>query len=236
VEDHVHARLVLAERDLLAAPRIAERLRRHPGVLRDDGAVGAHVADAGAVASLELVDERDVHTAHEADALRAADERGQRADEKGAFLLAELERGEVGRRRDGPAGGVEGDGEIDAGELDLRILLREQREVVGEDEPDADDEVHPLGGEEAEAGLAIGALTGLDEADARAELPVRALGAAERAVVERLVSPAADVEHDTDVEPLAGGELLGTARPHEQQRGVHREEHAEDEEELAHGP
>ena len=64
---------------------------------------------------------------------------------------------------------------VDAGEVDVRVFLGELRDVVGEDEADADDEVHVLGGEQAEAGLAIGAFARLDEADRRAELLFGAL-------------------------------------------------------------
>ena len=59
----------------------------------------------------------DVHPADESDFLRLADERGERADEKRAFFLPELERGDVRRRRDRIAGGVGADRVVDAGEV-----------------------------------------------------------------------------------------------------------------------
>src|SRR6185437_6811432 len=86
-------------RELLALARIAERFRRDAGVLRDHGAVRADVLHAGLVARFEFLNERHVHTAHEADLLRVADERRQRADEEGAFLFLELDRRHVRRRR-----------------------------------------------------------------------------------------------------------------------------------------
>ncbi len=55
-----------------------------------------------------------------------------------------------------------------------------------------------LGGEHAQAGLAVGAFAGFDEADRRAELLLGELRAAVGAVVERLVAQPADVEHDAD--------------------------------------
>ena len=81
----------------LPRPGLRNASGRDAGVLRDHGAVGADVLHAGAVARLELVDERDVHAAHEADFLRSADQRRERADEERALFLAELERGEVRR-------------------------------------------------------------------------------------------------------------------------------------------
>ena len=89
-------------------------------------------------------------------------------------------------------------------------------------------------GEQPEAGLAVGALAGLDEAHPRPELPLRALGAEVGAVVERLVAAAADVEDDADVERVALGRLRRAGRAHEEERDVRREEHADDEEQLAH--
>ena len=101
----------------LPSTGIAERFGRDAGVLRDHRAVGTDVLHAGAVARLELVDERDVHAAHEPDLLRPADERRQRADEERALLLAELERREVRRRRDRIALRVRLHGVVDAREL-----------------------------------------------------------------------------------------------------------------------
>jgi hypothetical protein len=181
------------------------------------------------------VDERDVHAAHEAHAVAAADERRERADEEGALLLAELERGEVGRRRHDVPRGVGLQCVVDARERRAGVLARERREVVGEDEAHADDQVHPLGGEQAKAGLAVGALAGLDEAHAGAELALRALGAEVGAVVEGLVAAAADVEDDADVERIPLRRLRRPGRPHEEEGDVRREEHADHEEQLSHG-
>ena len=64
---------------------------------------------------------------------------------------------------------------VDAGEVRLRdtrcaIVV----EVVGEDEADADDQVEPLGGEQADARLAVAALARLDVLGLDAELAHRA--------------------------------------------------------------
>ncbi len=101
VVDDVHALLVLVERELLALAGIAERIRRHAGVLHDHGAVRADVLHARAVARFEFLNERHVHAADEADLLRVADERRERADEERTFFFVELERRDVGRRQDG---------------------------------------------------------------------------------------------------------------------------------------
>ena len=97
VVDHVHALLVLVERELLALARVAEGFGRHAGVLHDDLAVRADALHAGLVAGLELLDERHVHPAHEADLLRVPDHRRDRADEERAFFFLELERRDVRR-------------------------------------------------------------------------------------------------------------------------------------------
>ena len=197
-------------------------------------AVGTHRLHAGDVAHLELVDEREVHAAHEAHLLRLADERRDGADEEGALLLAKLERGEIGGRLDDPPVLVGREGIVDAGEVRVRIFLGELREVVGEDEADADDDVHAFGGEQAQPRLAIGAFTRLDEADADAELLLGALGTEIGAVVERLVAATAQVEHDADVHRVARGRLGGTGWMNEQKDNVDAEQHGHEDEQLLH--
>src|SRR6185437_6811433 len=56
------------------------------------------------------------------------------------------------------------------GGLGVRVFFGQLRHVVGEDEADADHEVHVLGGEQAQAGLAIRTLAGLDQPDVGTEL------------------------------------------------------------------
>ena len=110
------ARLILAERELLALAGILECVGSDARVLRDHLAVGANFLHAGAIAGLELVDERDVHSADESDFLRVADQRRQCADEERAFLFAELERRDVRRRRNDVAFLVGRERVVDAGE------------------------------------------------------------------------------------------------------------------------
>ena len=145
------------------------------------------------------------------------------ANEKGPLLLAELERGEIRRRGDDVPRGIECERVVDAGEIRVWIFLREPGEIVGEDEADPDHELHVLRREQPQAGLAIGAFTGLDEVDVRAELLLCALPAAIRAVVERLVAASANVEHDADVEPARARRRHGRRGMNEQQRDVGEE-------------
>src|SRR5438105_5939647 len=100
MEDHFHALIVLAERELLAFTRILERIRRHTGVLRDNLTVGTDFLHTGAIAGLEFVNEWDVHSAHESYFLRVTDQSGECANQIRSFLFAELECGDVGRWRD----------------------------------------------------------------------------------------------------------------------------------------
>src|SRR5207247_675000 len=100
----------------------------------------------------------------------------------------------IRRRRNRIARFVDTDRIIDAGEVGVGVFLRELREVVRKDEPDADDEIHAFGREQPEAGLAIRAVARLDESHVSTQLPVRALTAKVRAVVERLVAAAAEIE------------------------------------------
>jgi hypothetical protein len=129
---------------------------------------------------------------------------------------------------------VGGDGIVHAGEAGVRVLLGELGEVVGEDEADADHEVHPFGGEQAEAGFAVGALAGLDEPDVHPELLLGPLGTEIRAVVERLVAAPAEVEHHAHVHRVAGGRDRGAGRVHEEERHVDDEQHAHEDEKLLH--
>src|SRR2546423_7311578 len=90
VENHLDALIVLAERQLLALAGILERVRGDAGVLRDDLAMRTHLFHTGAIAGLELVDQWDIHSAHESNFLRVPDQRRQRANEVRSFLFAEL--------------------------------------------------------------------------------------------------------------------------------------------------
>ena len=67
------------------------------------------------------------------------------------MLFPELERRHVRRRRDRIAGGIGGHREVDPGEVRSRIVLRQLRQVVREDESDANHEVHAFGCEKPKA-------------------------------------------------------------------------------------
>ena len=123
------------------------RRGRDTSVLHDDLAVWAHLLHAGAIARLEFVDERNVHSAHESDLLGVTDECRQRADEVRPFFLAKFERRNIRRWRDHVAIRIGRQRLVDARERRVRILLREIGEIVGEDESDANHQVHPFGSE-----------------------------------------------------------------------------------------
>ena len=143
-----------------------------PAYCDDDLAVGADGVHAGLIAGLELVDQREVHAADEADASSILPTSAASAPT----------RNEPSSSRNLSAARFGGGGIMLPGDVDWRARSRRRRnctfgysfascvEVVGEDEADADDEVHAFGGQQPQARLAIGALAGLDEADARAEL------------------------------------------------------------------
>src|ERR1035437_6063131 len=99
------------------------------------------------------------------------------ADEERPLLFAELERRKVRGRRHGIAVGADRDGKVDAGEGDARGLRCDRAQVVGEDESEGDHELHPLGGQQPQPGLAVRAFARLDVAYASAELRGRTLGA-----------------------------------------------------------
>ena len=150
------------------------------------------------------------------------------------MLLTELERREIRGRRDGPAGFVDGDREIHAGERDVRILVGQLREVVGKNEADADHEVHPFRGEQAQPGLPVGTLSRFHEPHPRAELLCGALGPDVGAIIEGLVATSPEVEHDADFHRVARGRPRCARWMHEEQRHVDGEQRESECQELAH--
>src|ERR1700682_4999691 len=234
VEDHLDTLVVLAERQLLALARILERVGCDAGVLRYHLTIRTHLFHTGAIARLEFVNQWDVHSTHESDFLRVTNECSQRADEIRSFLLAELERGDVGWRRNYVPVLVRRQSVVDAGECRVGIFLREVGEIVGEDETDADDEIHPLGGQKSQSRFAIGALTGLDEADVGAQYLRGAVGTGIGAVVEGLVASATDVEHDADSDWRSLLTLGLGAPTGEKESDVYGEQEGRDEDQLSH--
>jgi hypothetical protein len=106
--------------------------------------------------------------------------------------------------------------------------------VIGEDEADADDEIHPFGGEQPETRLPVRPFAGLDEADPDAELLLGALGAKVGTVIERLVAASAEVEDDADVHGVASRGLFGAGGVGEQEGDVDDEQDAHEEKQLPH--
>ena len=158
-------------------------------VLREDLHAGLGVLDALRVAGLELVDERDVHAADEADRVGLGGLGGRDTGEVRGLLLGEDERRDV----------VALDHGVDDAEGGLRVLLGGglQRGAVGE--ADADDRVVALLGQRDQALLLVGVrltVGGLDVGGLVAELLLRLLQTGERGVVEGLVALAADVVRD----------------------------------------
>ena len=130
---------------------------------------------------------------------------------------------------------VGGERVVDVGEVDVRVFLGELRDVVGEDESDADHEIHVLGREQPQACLAVGCFAWLDESDRRAEFLLGALRAAVGAVVERLVAESADVEHDADVDGVVDrGMAARTPGRTNEQRHVGSEQRAHEDHQLSH--
>src|SRR5262249_13918685 len=143
-------------------------------------------------------------------------------------------RGDVRRWRKNVARGIRRERVVDAREVDVRIFLCELRDVVREDEPYPDDEVHVFRREQTQTCFAIGAFAGFDETDARAELFLGHHGAAVGAVVERLVAKTADVEYDADIDGIARGGLRGAGDVHEEEGHVHHDERGHEDEQLSH--
>ena len=199
VEDYFDALIVLTERQLLALARILECVGCDAGVLRDHLTIGTDFLDAGSITRLELVNERDVHPAHESDFSGVTHQRRQRAHQIRSLFFSEFQRGDIRRRRNHVSFRISGQGVVDSGERGIGIFLRQVGQIVGENEADPDHQIHSFCGEQSQACFAIRSLARLDEADVRAEHFGGAVGAGVGAIVERFVATPADVEHDPDV-------------------------------------
>ena len=97
VEDHFDALIVLTERQLFALAWILERVGRDARVLHDHLAIRTDFLHAGPISRLELVNERNVHSADESDFLGVTYHRRESADQIRSFFFAKLERGNVWR-------------------------------------------------------------------------------------------------------------------------------------------
>src|SRR5262245_13032947 len=81
VIDDVGALVVLGQRQLLALGRVLECGAGGAGVLDDHLRPGPHRVHAGHVAGFELLDERDLHAAHEPELAGLVEQRCQRPDQ-----------------------------------------------------------------------------------------------------------------------------------------------------------
>ena len=206
VKDDVGALVVLREPELLALGRILERRAGRARVLHQHLELRVDRRDAGAVAGLELLDERDLHAAHEPDLAGPVEECRERADQVGALLLLEGERREVRGQRIARLHGVVHARELDGGELAGELV-----DVVREQEADAEHELAAARGELAQRRLAVGALAGLERLDLDPELLPGLLEPGVGGVVEGLVAAPAHVEHEADLERAPRG-LAGATR------------------------
>ena len=234
VENHVDALVVLTERQLLALARILECVGRDAGVLRDHLTIGTDFLDAGSITRLELVNERDVHPAHESDFSGVTHQRRQRAHQIRSLFFSEFQRGDIRRRRNHVSFRISGQGVVDSGERGIGIFLRQVGQIVREDEADTDDEIHSLSRQQSQACFAISSLTRLDESDVGAEHFRRAVGSGVSAIVERFVTSATDIQHDSNANRGRLFSLGDGAPTGEKERNMYSEEQGGDDDQFSH--
>src|SRR5882757_1292130 len=196
----VGAVVVLAFGDDLALGRVVEagevRRLRDVGGLHLDRRI--HGLDAGLVAGLELLDQRLLHPADEADVVRLRRERRGDPDQEGALVLGEQQALEV-RPLDAVV--------VDQREMDLRELRDHLADGGRIGEADRDDRVVPLPrkqGQPVRFGLVALALHGRELLGLDVQGGLRFLQTRGRQVVERLVTPTTDVVRETDLERFRG--------------------------------
>src|SRR3954451_12556955 len=199
--DDVGALVVHALGDDLALRRVVEPGEVAGGrdVLDVDGDVRLHGLGAGHVAGLELLDQRGLLTADEADVVGRRLQGGGDTGQEGALVLREPQSGDVsGAER--LAVGVQSAG-VDDRELGVRVLLGHVADHVAVGEAHRDDRVVAL---ICELGEQVGTVGGVG---VRRELGVlaavvldRLLDAREGGVVERLVTATAGVVSDADLQ------------------------------------
>src|SRR5919107_1503650 len=158
-EYNVRALAYLRERQLLALARVVPRAVGDADVVVYDVDLGVDRLRALLVASREAVYEADVHAADEAYGAGLRLARGDHADEVGALVLLEDERGDV--RQVARA--------VDDGEVYFRVVLRDRLHDGRLREADADDEVVAALGEGAHRGLDGGRVARLHVAQDDAE-------------------------------------------------------------------
>ena len=199
--DDVRAVVVHALGRGLALGRVTEAGEvRHLGEVGDvDLDVGVDRLGTGDVAGLELLDQRGLDAADEADVVVLGLQRRSGTDQERALLLGEDQAGDVV----GLHAGVVDDREVDVG-----VLLGDLADRGGVGEADRDDRVVAGVGEGAQALLAgrLGlAVLGLGLLGLHAELVHRLVEARGSGVVEGLVTATAHVVGHADLDVAGGG-------------------------------
>src|SRR3990170_7523338 len=196
VVDDIRAAVVLRRGELLALDRVAEGLSRGSGVVAEYLSLAVTVLDPGDVARLERLDERDLHTAHEADLVGLGLQAGRATDQEGPFILLKQQADHVG---------LVGNEAVHDGELHAPEVLGRTRDAVREEEPDTEEQVRLLPGEQAQQFLAVLAaggglkFLGLNPANHILRRLVQSCGGH---VVGREVAPASDIVDEADLELL----------------------------------
>src|SRR3954454_23132925 len=202
--DDVGALVVHALGDDLALRRVVEPGEVAGGrdVLDVDGDVRLHGLGGGPVAAVELLDQRVLLTADEADVVGRGLQRGGDTGQEGALVLREPQSGDVS----GPqrlAVGVQRAG-VDDRELGVGVLLGHVADHVAVGEAHRDDRVVALVGQLGEQVGTVGGVGVRRELGVLAAVVLgRLLHAGERRVVERLVPTATGVVGDADLQVAA---------------------------------
>ena len=152
--DDIRPLAVLAERKLLAFGRIVEGAAGHADEVGDNLDAGVDELRPLGVATLEFSDNVGIHAANEADGAGFRFERRDGSGEERSLLLLEDDTGEVCRNLRARLRIV-----VDAGKLLVGELTGDSGDVVGEEQTDADDQLHVrIGGHLPQSGLAVGSL------------------------------------------------------------------------------
>src|SRR5207245_11472382 len=116
------------------------------GILAEDFDGQLDIFGAGDVAGFKLFDEGDLHAADEPDLSGPGLQRGGGADQEGSLLLLEEQADHVGLIPDKP---------VDDRELDVREILGHTGDAVGEEEPDPEDQIVLLPGQQPQELLPV---------------------------------------------------------------------------------
>ena len=89
---------------------------------------------------------------------------------------------------------------VDAGKVTIRIVVRNLEHVVGKNETDPQHQIKPARRQKPQTRFPIGTIAWLDKLSQNAQLAHSLIDATKRRIVERLVAPPADVEHQPDAQ------------------------------------